>query len=163
MRRIMFGLVVISVAMLSFSPSAAQDKPWFDMENCAFCKNLLAEEGLMDHITKWEHHNVHNGSLSITVVDKEHLEAYKRAMHNMELVAEKLKQGEKLQMCGMCEAYGQVMQMGSKWEDVESDNIFVSLWYSGDPDVVARIHAVTNTTNDEMKKMQEAMKAEPRE
>lgn len=163
MRKRMIGLLVVSLAMLSFSVSTAQDRPWFDMENCSFCKNLLAEEGLMDHFTKWEHHNVDNGSVSITVVDKEYLEPYLRAAHNMDEVAKRLQQGENLPMCGMCQAYTDVMKMGARWDDVQSDNMFVSLWYSDDPDVVARIHAVTNTTNDELKKMQEAMKAEPKE
>ena len=163
MRRLAISLTVTMLVMLSFSISAAQDRPWFDMENCAFCKNLLAEEGLLDHITKWEHHNVDNGSVSITVVDKDYLEAYLRAMHNMDEVAKRVQQGEKLPMCSMCQAYTQVMEMGAKWDEVQSDNMFVSIWYSDDPEVVARIHAVTNTTNDEMKKMQEKMEAEPKE
>ena len=112
---------------VSFSMLAAQEKPWFDMQNCAFCKNLTAEEGLMDHITKWDHHNVDNGSVCITVVDKEYLEAYKRAMHNMEEVGKKLEQGEMLPMCGLCKAYGELLKMGAKRDMVESDNVFVSI------------------------------------
>lgn len=162
MKKLAIGSVVVSLVLMSFSMLAAQEKPWFDMENCAFCKNLAAEEGLMDHITKWEHHNVQNGSVSISVVDQECVEAYKRAMHNMEEVSKKLQQGEMLPMCGMCEAYGELLQMGAKWDEVESDNIFVSLMYSDKPDVVARIHAMTSRTNDEMKKMEQPKQAEPK-
>lgn len=162
MKKLTISSVVVSLVLLSFSMLAAQEKPWFDMENCAFCKNLAAEEGLMDHITKWDHHNVSNGSVCISVVDKECVEAYKRAMHNMEEVGKKLEQGEMLPMCGMCKAYGELMKMGAKWDEVESDNIFVSIMYSDNPDVVAAIHAVTNRTNDEIKKMEQMKEAEPK-
>ncbi len=26
--------------------------PWFDMANCSFCKHIVAEEGLMENMTK---------------------------------------------------------------------------------------------------------------
>jgi hypothetical protein len=155
MKKLAIASVVMLFVLLGFAMLAAQEKPWFDMENCAFCKTLTAEEGLMDHFKKWEHHNVDNGSVSISVVDKEYVPAFKRAMHNMEEVSKKLQQGEMLPMCGMCEAYGELMQMGAKWDEVESDDIFVSLIYSDKADVVAAIHAMTDRTNAEMKKMEQ--------
>lgn len=162
MKKLTIGSVVVSLVLLSFSMLAAQEKSWFDMQNCAFCKNLTAEEGLMDHITIWDHHNVDNGSVCISVVDKEYVEAYKRAMHNMEEVGKRLEQGEMLPMCGMCRAYGELIKMGAKQDMVESGNVFVSIMYSDNPDVVAAIHAVTNRTNDEVKKMEQMKKGEPK-
>jgi len=151
-------LVVMAFALIIFVIATAADKSWFDMENCAFCKHLTAEPGLMDHITKWDHYNVKNGSVSVTVVDEAYLPAYKKAMMMMEETGKKMQAGEQLPMCGMCEAYGAVMMKGAQWEEVQSGNIFVSLMYSGDPDVINEIHALTDRTNDEMKKMEDMEK-----
>ena len=53
-----------------------------------------------------------------------------------------LKQGEQLPTCDMCKAYGELMARGVKWEEVVSDNVFVMLMYSDNPEVVNEIHAV---------------------
>ena len=150
--------VVLAFMLMVFVIATAQDKPWFDMENCAFCKNLSAQPGLMDHLTKWEHHNVKNGSVSITEVDKEYIDAYKKAIMGMEATAKRMQAGEMLPMCGMCEAYGAVMMKGAQSEEVQSGNIFISLMYSDDPEVVNEIHALTDRTNDEIMKMEEMKK-----
>ena len=49
---------------------AADDKPWFDMEGCAFCKQIGAEKGLAEHM-RHEYHHLTNGLLSITMVDED--------------------------------------------------------------------------------------------
>jgi hypothetical protein len=148
-------IVALAFTLIVFVIATAQDKPWFDMENCAFCKNMTAEPGLMDHITKWEHHNVKNGSVTVTVVDEAYLPAYQKAMMGMEATAKKMQAGEKLPMCGMCEAYGAAMMKGAQVDEVQSGNIFVDLMYSDDPEVISEIHAMTDRTNAEMKKMME--------
>ena len=163
MRSIKIGLMVLAIALIYVASATAEDKPWFDMENCAFCKNLAAQPGLMDNITKWEHHNVKNGSISITEVNKDYLDAYKKAMDGMNAAAKKMEAGEQLPMCGMCEAYGGLMMKGVKWEEVGSDNIFVTLMYSDDLAVIEEIHSLTDRTNDEMKKMEEMKKAKQME
>lgn len=152
-------MVALVFTMMVFVIATAQDKPWFDMENCAFCKNLSAQPGLMDHLTKWEHHNVKNGSVSITVVDEAYLPAYKKAMMMMGETGKKMQAGEKLPMCGMCEAYGGLKMKGVQMEEVGSDNVFISLMYSDDPEVINEIHAMTDRTNDEMMKMEEMKKS----
>lgn len=154
------GLVLLVAAIFMWAPVALAETPWFDMPNCAFCKNLTAEPGLMDHITKWEHKNISNGSMTITAVDLEYLSAFKRAMGNMEKTSEALKQGQMLPMCGMCQAFGMLMQQGAKYENVESGNIFVGMMQSDKPEVVAKIHEWTDRTNAEMKKMEEMPKGE---
>ena len=156
MRTVGVSLVVLSLALFCCIASAEAGEPWFDMENCAFCKNLTAEPELMDHMPKWEHHNVTNGSVSITEVDKEYLPAYKKAMANMEETSKKLEAGEQLPMCGMCKAYSALMMKGVKYEEVGSGNVFVLLMHSDDPEVVKEIHAMTDRTNEELKKMEEA-------
>ena len=152
-------MVVIAVLVLALLVTA-EDKPWFDMEKCAFCSQIMAQPGLMDHITKWEHHNTKNGSMSITVVDPEYVGAYKEAMAKMQEVGQKMQKGEPTYMCGMCEAYGAIMMKGAQYDVVESDNIFVVNMYSDNPDLVNDIHAMTDRTNEEMKKMTETEKGE---
>ena len=51
-----------AVLMLAASGMAqeAEEKPWFDMEKCGFCKHLLEDPEMLDHCT-WEHHNIGNG------------------------------------------------------------------------------------------------------
>lgn len=153
-------LMVLALILALVILVTAEDKPWFDMEKCGFCSQLMAQPGLMDHITKWEHHNTKNGSLSITVVDPEYLSAYKQAMAKMEEVGKKMQQGEPVYMCGMCEAYGALTMKGVQFDVVESGNIFVMNMYSDKPELVSGIHAMTDRTNAEMKKMQETEKGE---
>lgn len=159
MRALRISLCVLIVSLALLVVTSADEKPWFDMENCAFCKNLKAEEGLMDNITKWEHHNVKNGTVSITVVNKEYLPAYKRAMDGMEKTSQRMEAGEQLPMCGMCEAYGAAMMKGAQWDEIQSGNTFVSIMYSSEPEVISEIHALTDRTNQEMEKMMEMEKA----
>jgi hypothetical protein len=150
-------LAVIVMIMALFMIATAQDKPWFDMEKCAFCSQLMAEQGLMDHMPKWEHHNTKTGGMTITVVDPEFVPAYKRAMAKMEEVGMKLQQGEQVYICGYCEAYGALM---IQFDQVESDNIFVYTAYSDKPELVDEIHAYIDRTNAEMAKMMETEKGE---
>ena len=158
MTKVVRGLAVLLLMVLFTIPAMADEKPWFDMENCAFCKNLLAEEGLMDHITMWEHHKTNNGSVTITVVDEKYVEAYKHAMAMMDEVGKEMEQGKQVYMCGMCEAYGALMMKGAQWEVVESGNVFVTMNYSDDPEVVKEIHAMTDRTKAEMAKLEKMEK-----
>ncbi|UCC80885.1 MAG: hypothetical protein JSW64_05865 [Candidatus Zixiibacteriota bacterium] len=160
MRIVKISAAVLALSLICLASAAAGEKAWFDMENCAFCKNLAAQEGLMDNITKWEHHKVKNGAISITEVNKDYLPAYKTAMAGMEATSKKIQGGETLPMCGMCEAYGALTMKGVQWEEVGSDNVFVMLMHSDDPEVVKEIHAITDRTNDEIKKMEAVEKTE---
>lgn len=157
LRKLGMGVLVLVISMFVI---AGAGKPWFDMDNCGFCKNLTAEEGLMEHITKWEHHNVKNGAVSITEVDAEWMPKYMNAMKKMEETGMKMQQGEKVSMCGMCEAYGALHMKGCQWDVVESGNTVISLMWSDNEEVVAEIHALTDRTNKEMAMMEEAKKHE---
>lgn len=151
MRKVGMGVLVLAMFMIVI---AGAGKPWFDMENCDFCKNLTAEKGLMDHITKWEHHNVKNGAMTISVVDKGYIPAYKRAMAKMEEVGKRMEAGEKVTTCGMCDAYSAVFMQGAQWDVIETDNIFVTIMWSDKPEVVTDIHKMVDHTNKEMAMME---------
>jgi hypothetical protein len=151
--------VILGIMLIAGSALAEEEKPWFDLENCAFCKNLSAEEGLLDNFPKWEHYNIHNGMLTLSVVEKEYIPAFKNAIANMNKVVKQLEAGENVHLCGMCESFGSLMMAGVKIEEIESENIFVSMMTSDNPEVVEQIHQHTDRTNDEYAKWLEAEKA----
>ncbi|MBD3219056.1 MAG: hypothetical protein GF310_12345 [candidate division Zixibacteria bacterium] len=130
------------------------DKPWFDMENCAMCKNLVAEPGLLEN-SDWENHKIDNGAVIVTTVDEEYLPAMKKASKQMQEVAEKLMAGEKHYLCGMCSAYGELYMSGAKVQSVETNHGFVEIFTSDDPATVEKIHAFADKNNEEMAKMME--------
>jgi len=160
MRKLIIGMAVLTILLVSAAYLAADEKPWFDMENCAFCKNLTAEEGLMENFQKWEHFKVDNGTITISVVNDSHVDAFIRAGKNMEKTAMRMKKGEQLQMCGMCESYGALMMAGAKMADVQSGNIFVSTMNSDNPETVKLLHAHADKTTAEMKMWEEKEKME---
>ncbi len=148
------SLLVTSILIVALIAGAiAQEKPWFDMEKCAFCKQLAKHEGLADH-TSCKYHHIINGMISITVVDDEYLESYKQAQADMQNVAEKMAQsGEFPYMCGFCSKYAYFMMSGVKIESVESDDAIVLIMQSDNPDMVKDLHAFADKSNEEMKKL----------
>ena len=150
------ALLLFSSALLVAGDDEAEkaDKPWFDMENCAMCKNLIAEPGLLEH-SDWENHKIDNGAVIVTTVDEEYLPAMKEASKKMQAVAEKLMAGEKHYLCGMCSAYGELYMSGAKVQSVETNHGFVEIFTSDDPATVAKIHAFADKNNEEMAKMME--------
>lgn len=151
------SFVVVCVLFL-LAGAMAQEPPWFDMHNCAICKNLMAEPGLMDHFTKWEHYKTANGMLNLSVVDKEYVPAYKKACANIDATIAKFGEGEMPYLCGSCIAFGEIMEAGAKYEEFESDNIFMSTLTSEKPEVIQQIHAWVDRTHEEMAKMEQMEK-----
>ncbi|HDS02031.1 MAG TPA: hypothetical protein ENO22_13265 [candidate division Zixibacteria bacterium] len=129
-------------------------KSWFDMENCAFCKNLIAEPGLLEH-SDWENHKIDNGAIMVTTVEDEYLPAMRKVNANMMAVAEKLQKGEQLYLCGMCSAYGELWMSGAKIQTVETNHGYVEIFTSDDPEMVAKIHAFADKNNEEMARLME--------
>ena len=143
-------LVVVLLAGASTTASAESDKPWFDMENCAFCKQVTARDGLVDH-KHHEYHHITDGYLQVTVIDDGYREAYVKSQHAMQEVAEEMgKTGEIPYMGQHCSAYGQVMMAGVKMEHVESDCGDIFLMTSGDPEMVPRLHELADRSREEM-------------
>lgn len=157
----LFVLALLSMAVTA----AAGDAPhhamktasgWFDMENCVFCKNLVEDPALLEHM-QWENHNVANGAVCITVVDPAYAASYGKAMSAMEALGQKMHSGEvdptKVKMCGHCAEYGHLLMSGVAMENVDGEAANVTLMTSSDPQVVARIHEYTDRTNREMGEM----------
>jgi hypothetical protein len=154
------AVAVLMMSLLMFSGVMAEEAtgPWFDMEHCGFCKTLLDQPELMEHMT-WEQHNISNGIMSVTTVDPEFMPQYQKASAAMEEVGKKFAAGEKVEMCPMCQAMGACYAKGMKTETVKTLHGDVTLMTSDDPALVAEIQAWGKRTNDEMAKME----AEPME
>ncbi|HOD66598.1 MAG TPA: hypothetical protein PK186_08945 [candidate division Zixibacteria bacterium] len=154
-------LIGLLLCLAVSAPLAQEDaKPWFDLEKCAFCKQLLSEEGLIDHMHP-AYHNLKSGVLWITVVDPEYRDAFKRAGAKMEEVgAEMQKTGEVPYMCGFCSAYGELMMAGAVPECVETEVAEICLMQSDKPELVERLHAFAARSSEEMAKLKAAESAE---
>lgn len=146
---VLIGILVMSLAAIS------SEGTWFDLEDCSMCKNLTAEKGLLEHM-EWETHLIHNGMLSVTVVDPEYTEAFKRAMANMEETGTKLMNGEQMYLCGFCTSYGGLHMAGATMEDVKTDLGLISLITANDSKTIEMIHKHGQRTIDEYAKMVEA-------
>jgi hypothetical protein len=172
------SLVALSVCLLTISFAVAQEKkeappaqeksvtpaarvsntaaPWFDFKNCAMCK-CMADEGLMDHV-KCETHVIDNGMLMFASIPADKKAAFEKCEKEMKAVAEKLKSGEKVALCGFCQSYGELMKAGAKEQDVVTAAGHIHLLTSDKPDVVKKIHEHAKTTIAEYKTLSETLK-----
>lgn len=130
----------------------ADDKPWFDMKNCAMCSTLSSKPGLLESMT-WEHFPISNGAVQVGYCPEEHKAAFGQAMGEMQKVAEKLQAGETVNLDGYCMAYGDLMQSGANFEYIEAAHSNVTIITSNDPKVIKKIHDFTQRTKDELAKM----------
>ena len=158
MNRLVVLLVGLMVLLCSVA-TAGDDVPWFDMDKCAFCKMITAEEGLAEHM-QVEYHNLSSGMMSITVVDKEYMEPYERVQKKMEKLGFELAQATEMPyMCGYCCAHGEFYMAGLQPDHIRSKVGEIVIWTSDQPEMVKKLHAFAQRSIDECAKM-EAKKAE---
>ena len=155
MRKSLFVLMLpVAVLVMALAVMAEEpEKPWFDMVNCEFCKHLMDDPELLNHTT-WEHFNITNGIINVTTVDKEYLDSYHAAGEEMMKVGKRLMDGEKVQMCGSCQAHGTLIQAGAKMEHIETQRGHVMLVTSDNPEMVAKIQAWAKRNIDELAKLE---------
>ncbi len=132
-----------------------EEAGWLDLEKCGFCKNLIEDPELLNHCT-WENHNIENGAVTVTTVEKDYMESYHTAMAKMEEVNKKMQAGEMVPTCGLCSHMGGLMMKGVKMEHVETQHGYVMLLTSDNPELVAEIHAMNDKTNAELAKFEAA-------
>jgi hypothetical protein len=148
------GLLVLScfVALaVAGGLATAEEQVWFDIENCAFCKHLGHEEGLLSNI-RWETHLTANGAVTLTQVPKEYEQAFQRAEEHMQDAATKMGRGEEMHVCGFCESYGKLMMSGVTIESYKGEVARVTLMSSSDEKVIKMIHDHAQKTIDEYTK-----------
>jgi hypothetical protein len=133
-------------------PAAHETKvaPWFDLDHCAVCKCMASQKGLMESI-KWEWHMLDNGAMSVSVVPEGQKEAMKKCHDEMHAVIDKVKKGEKMELCACCQSYGALEQAGAKFTEIETAAGTISLITSDRPDVVKKIKEHAQKTMDEFK------------
>jgi len=156
MMKLTFSILLMLLALPALAGDHGAMKTesgWFDMENCAFCKNLVEDPGLLSHST-WENYNISNGSMSIMTVDPAYAESMARAGKAMEELGTKMQTGQvdptKVEMCGHCQAFGMLIMSGARLETIEGKVASVTLITSDDPKLVARIQEMTDRDNKEM-------------
>ncbi len=114
-------IIVLAAAMMALaSLGVADEKPWFDMQGCAFCKHLTTDTSLLKNVT-WDHYDISNGCVVVTTVKPEAVPAYKTAMAEMQKVGEGMAAGKMdVPMCGHCQAYGALLMAGTRMDYVPS-------------------------------------------
>lgn len=159
---VVFGLFVSTTlyAVATVQDDVKQEKEiaWFDMENCAICKNLASMKHDM-HKLEWESHMLEDGMISVVKVPADMKEAMDKADAGVQATVARLEQGEQLEMCGYCQSYGKLMAMGANFKDIKTMGVNINVVTSSDPDVVKEIHAMAKQAKIEHEKMLERIKS----
>jgi hypothetical protein len=148
--KVLIGLAILMLVVTGWV--AAQDKPWFDMENCEMCKNFTGHPGLMDGLD-WETLKISSGIMMLSTAKPEQVEAYRKANAACNVLGEKLQTGYQAHLCGSCDAMEMLMMKGAMMEDFETNHGGVMLLTSNDSTVVAELHLYSDRNAEEMKKM----------
>ena len=158
---LMLGFVM-STGLFNNVSAQDQDKQdkeiaWFDMDHCEICKNMASMKNDM-HKIKWDVHMLDNGMLMVSVVPKKMKEGMAKAEKGVEATVKELESGKQLDMCGFCQSYGGLMQMGASIKDLKTVGVDITIITSSDPEVVKKIQAFGEQSKVEHKKMLEQMK-----
>lgn len=153
-----FIIVALAVMLMSLT-AVAEEKPWFDMENCAFCKNLMTDPHLMDNIT-WEQYHISNGILVVTTVAPEYEESFEKAMKAMEKLGNDMMEGKVTDVvtCGHCDFYGMLMASGAKFENFKTKAGYIDLIISDNPEILAKIKEYAANNDKAMAEWEEEKK-----
>ena len=150
MRKTLFAAAIMIMAV-AFIATAA-DEPWFDLKKCAFCKTLADQPGLIDHM-KTEYHNLHNGMMSITHIDKEYQAAFAKAQEAMKPVIKDLQAGKPVYTCRHCTTLGSLMMAGVIPDEVKRGDDIIVVYTSNDSTMVAKIQDFGQKSADAFEQM----------
>lgn len=143
-------LLVLMVASPLLAQQHSSEMPWFDMKNCAFCKNMAAME---DHMAEMacDTHKIENGMMMVSFVPENLRDEMRKADQAMVETAKRMEAGERLAMCGFCQQIGMLMSKGAKMQKFVGEHGQVTLFTSGDPEVVKTIHSFADRVIEETK------------
>jgi hypothetical protein len=145
-------MIALSLAaVLVAGVAVAGGEAWFSYD-CSMCKNYMSEPALMKNM-KWEQHNISDGLVAVTTVQKEYLDAYRAAHENMNKTAMQIMNGEHVELCGSCTALGECIMKGVSQEYVETSTGDVWIVTSDDPELVTDLHKWVERNKAEMAKM----------
>jgi hypothetical protein len=149
----LMALVLVALPALAGGNPHKTPSGWFDMENCEFCRNLVADPELLDHC-QWEVLPTADGMMTVMTVEPGYEASLAKASAAIEAFAAKLHSGQldptKVKMCGFCQAYGQLLAAGVKMETVNGKVAEVTLARSTDPNVIAQMHGIAKRNTEEM-------------
>lgn len=152
-------VLALAVVAVAGEDKVKADKPWFDLENCSFCREFSKQPGLLEH-SHSEYHNLKNGVISVFYVDPGFDDELAAAMTGMNAVAANMGPDKPMPaMCEHCAVYGglrsnPLVQM----EDIQSGDRYISVMTSSDAATVAQLQAFGKKNNEEQKKFEESMK-----
>jgi len=147
-------LAIVMILALAVMASA-DEKPWFDFENCSMCKPIMAQEGLMQGMT-YESFPIYNGMMGVSTVPAGLADKFAAADAEMDKVAGKLMAGEKMYLCGMCTAFMAAMDSTVHMEKIKTKEGQISLTTSDNPETAAKLQEIAKRNQEEMAKMAEA-------
>jgi hypothetical protein len=157
MRKSVLAICTLLILMTAMPALSGDDAPFFDLENCAMCQNLMADPNLMAGLG-WENHNVAGGMMTVTTFQTEAaMIAYAKAEAAMEAVAAQLMAGEDLYLCGFCQTAMGLMAEGAQREVVPFEGGVVTLMTASDPETIQHIHSYCETINMELQAMEAGM------
>jgi hypothetical protein len=142
------SLLCFGFLFTTINAQQTTDKPWFDLENCAFCKNMSSQPGLMENM-QCDTIKIENGMLMISIIPEEFKEAMAKANKGMEATVRQLESGKQLPLCGFCECFGNLMMRGTKLEKKQGEHSEVTMLTSNDPEIVQQIHAMADRVHQE--------------
>lgn len=145
MRRPLILTLAAAVAV-TFAVFAA-DEPWFDLEKCAFCKQIASQPGLLQHM-KTEYHNTKTGIISVTYIDKEYEAAFAKAQQGMKQAVEDISAGKPVEMCKHCSTIGSFYGMGIMPETIKSEKCIITVYSSTDADAVTKLQDFGRKSNE---------------
>lgn len=136
-RRISFTIVV-SILFLGALPALAATvlPTWFDYEQCDFCKAWGHQPGLIAH-THEEVHNISDGIVWFTSVDKAYRDKFTAAMAEEQRTMDDMQAGKSLTLCQYCNRISQFAQKGVRIETVEGSDAVITLYTSTDSALVS--------------------------
>ncbi len=117
----------------------ANEKPWMDPKNCAFCKLFADQPGLLEHMHT-EYYNLQDGIVSVLNIDKGYEPKFEAAQQNMKGVIADLQAGKQVPMCQHCQKIGEFAMKGVKMQDIKTaGGPIISLYQSSDTAQVKEI------------------------
>ncbi|MHB0961332.1 MAG: hypothetical protein ACYC0X_22210 [Pirellulaceae bacterium] len=162
MKRRLNAVVVAVIVCLGTPVLAGDDKEtnWIDLERCAVCKHVGQHAELMSSV-KCETHIIDNGMLTVVTIPAEHKDTMHAVHAKMKETIEKLKSGEKMELCGFCKSYGALMEAGAQSQEIETSFGMISLLTSDRPEVVEQIKEHAKRVVKEHERMDQAKADDP--
>lgn len=149
MRKISIGMTALAVLIVGSFVAAEEGSKWLDPANCYFCQPLVENENLLDNLS-WEHSKIKNGIVAVTTYTSEWKETYQTAHAAMMKRWTDFDPSQEVKLCGMCEAWMTIPMDKIAWETVTFNGGEVGITTTNDPEVLAKLHELTDKTIAEM-------------